>query len=57
LSLKRNYLKRQGQDSGATGLAEREMGHGARPEREGQMRREKKSRPATENWTKRAKRI
>jgi hypothetical protein len=46
LGLKMNYLKRQGQDSGATGLAQSEMGRGARLEQEGQMRRGKKSRLA-----------
>jgi hypothetical protein len=44
LSLKINYLKGQGQDSSATRLVQREMGSGARPEREGEMRRGKKSR-------------
>jgi hypothetical protein len=28
---KMNYLKRQGQDNGVTGLAQREMGPDARP--------------------------
>jgi hypothetical protein len=31
IEFKRNYLKRQGQGSGATGLVQGKMGHGAGP--------------------------
>jgi hypothetical protein len=44
-----------GDYSGATRLAQREMGRGAWPEREGEMRREKKSRLAVGSWAQKAK--
>jgi hypothetical protein len=57
LGLKRNYLKRQGQGSGATGLEQGEMGCDDGPVWEGEMRRGKKSSLTARNWVQRAKGI
>jgi hypothetical protein len=56
LGLKRNYLKRPGQGSGATELVEGEMGRDARPVQEGETRWGKKSILAAGNWAQRSKR-
>jgi hypothetical protein len=57
LGLKRNYLKRQGQGSGVTGCCSRNMGRGAGPVQQGEMRQGKKSMMTARNLAQRAKGI
>jgi hypothetical protein len=52
LSFKRNDIKMHGRGSGVTGLAQGEMCCGDGPEREGETRQGKKSRPVSRNWAK-----
>jgi hypothetical protein len=57
IGFKMNYLKRQGQGSGATGWHNGKMGHDAGPVQEGEMRWGKKSRMTARNWAQWVKRI